>query len=450
MKQTLLITLGLALASSSFAQKTIPGSIYLPSEDGENANTMVVPKEFAFNNKPLLSIFNREKSSQISIYDENIDLVKTFDIDDNKTFDYTLVYQNETRDVTSVDEKGVNKTDLNQSYKEWLEREQMVDPSVTEYSFIITKQENGDSIISADYSKISYSYTTNEQMYFGYSIFGLKYPRLYWIASKGNMYQCKTSYTVSYSDWKANGQTEEPSSRPLRHICLYNLNLDNGAGTNNTNGTYFMVSQTLFNQDEDYEYIIPKLALVGDTDEGPDDEVIVNPSNSESIETTRTTLVSEKSNVGIVGFQVVSSNGKIIKDLTFDEGFACKYRGYERFALITMGGNRYLAFSNGSTIFYKIDSQTSAIKKVNVAPGSLFVQPTVVNKNATINVSLGDNNDKASDIVVVSMSGNKVKSVNVPANQSQVQIPINISSGVYCVSRVQQGKVNETKKIIVK
>ena len=35
------------------AQKTTPGSFYWPSPDGENANSMVIPKEYAYKNKPI-------------------------------------------------------------------------------------------------------------------------------------------------------------------------------------------------------------------------------------------------------------------------------------------------------------------------------------------------------------------------------------------------------------
>ena len=80
----------------------------------------------------------------------------------------------------------------------------------------------------------------------------------------------------------------------------------------------------------------------------------------------------------------------------------------------------------------------------------MFISPSVVDKNTTINVSLGDNNDKGSEIVVVSMSGNKVDSANMPSGQKQIQLSANMPSGIYCVSRLQQGKVNETKKIIIK
>lgn len=449
MKHYLLLTLCLGLANIAMAQKSTPGGFYFPSQPSENEDAMIVPKEFSYNGKPLLAFRNREERNQVMIYDENIDLVKSFDINDNNHFNYTLKYQTEEREITKVTEKNKSQEDLGTSFQNWFSSNQMMDPSLTMEALNVTKVENGDSIISVDYSK-THSYTTNEEMYFGYSYFGMKYPKIYWICSKGNMLQCRTSYSVTYSDWKTTGTTTESFSERLPHIYLYNLNLDNGDGTN---GTYFDVSQTLFNQDEDFEYIIPKLALVKEgSGEDGDGTTIITPSTEESIETTRSTIISEKSQVATVGFQVVSSNGKILKDLNFDNGFSFNYRYYAtRIALITIGGNKYLTFSNGtSTIFYKIDSQTSSVKMVKETPSSMFISPSVVDKNTTINVSLGDNNDKGSEIVVVSMSGNKVDSANMPSGQKQIQLSANMPSGIYCVSRLQQGKVNETKKIIIK
>lgn len=450
MKQYLFLTLCLSIANVAIAQKTTPGSFYWPSPDGEGTNSMVIPKEYAYNNKPLLTFTERQNPSHIMVYDENIEQIKAFDIDNNKEFSYTLTYQTETRDVTSVTEVDLHKNDLGQSFKEWLEREQRYDSSVPS-ALNINKNENGDSIISVDYSKLQNQYNTNEQMYFGYSYFGLKYPKLYWIASKGNLYECRTSYNVTYSDWKPTGEKEERTfSERQPHICLYNLNLDNGGGTNCTNGTYFEISQTLFNQDEDYEYIIPKLALVASTSDGSYDD---SPGTSygDNIQTTRSIVVSDKSELAAVGFQVVSSNGNIIKDINFDGDFSFRFRSYDRFALLTIGGNRYLTIAtNEGTAFYKIDNTISDIRKIKVTKESMFVQPSVVDKNTTINVSLGDNNDKGSEIVIVSMSGNKVDAVNMPSGQKQAQLSANMPTGIYCVSRLQNGTVNETKKIIVK
>lgn len=447
MKKALFLA-ALAVSASSFAQKSTPGgSLYIPSSENY---MMVVPKEFAYNGKPLLTVVDRESDSQVSVYDENIELVKTFEIDQSKTFDYSKTYQTEKREVTAVTEIVNNKTDMGCSFDEWLTREAALGADAD--ALIITQKENGDSVITVDYDKSGYA--LNKQMYFGYSLLGMKYPRQYWLASQGKLYQYKSSYTATYSDWVATGQNVVPESVTLPYIDLYNLNLDNGAGTNVSNGTYFLVSQTLFNDDEDYEYIIPKLAMVSKTSDGsasPGD-IVIDTSVSDGLEaTTRTTLVAEKSTVAMVGFKVVSSAGNVLCDLDFDDDFSISYESYKRYALVTIGGNRYLTFSsNDGTVFYKIDAQASSIKKVKATAGSLFVQPTVVNGNATINVSLGDDNSDGSDIVVTSMSGSKVTSASVPPTQSQAQLSVSAPSGVYCVSRVQQGKASETKKIVVK
>lgn len=447
MKKILLLSLAFSLAHISFAQKTTPGTYYWPRSYGENNNSMVVPKEYAYNAKPLLTFTDRTNPSHIMVYDENIELIKSFDIDNDKEFTYTLIYQKESREA-SASVVSTDKNNLNKSFSEWLDQEKLYDSSI-EQALVITKQENGDSIISIDYSKQSSSYMSNKTMYFGYNYFGLKYPRFYYTTSNGTMYECSASYSVVYSEWKPTGETEENTySLKQRHIALYNLNLDNGGGTNVTNGTYFEISQTLFNQDEDFEYIIPKYALVNSGAISSD--MTTEPTTDDEITTTRSTVISEKALPAIVGFQVVSSSGNIVREINFDNGFYIveTTRG---FALITIGGNRYITISNGSeTLFYKIDNQGTDIKKVKTAKGSMFLQPTITDKNSTINVTLGDANEKGSDIMVTSTSGMMINSINVPAGQTETQMSINAPSGMYCVSRIQNGKVNDTKKVIVK
>lgn len=233
------------------------------------------------------------------------------------------------------------------------------------------------------------------------------------------------------------------------HISLYNLNLDNGGGTNRTNGTYFEISQTLFNQDEDYEYLIPKYALVN-SDMSSSDITADYSTTYEDIVITRSTITSDKSLLAMVGFQVVSSSGTIVKEINFDDGFYIvnTNRG---FALLTIGGNRYITVSNGEeTLFYKVDNQSTDIMKVKSTQGSMFLETTVTGQNSTINVTLGDANEKGSDIMVTSASGMKINSVNVPAGQTDTQMSINAPSGMYCVSRIQNGKVKDSKKVMVK
>lgn len=451
-------------ANAAYAQKTPSGRIFFT--DVEPNLSISIPKEFTYNHKPLLSFITGvddlgNTSNQINIYDENIDLIKSFNILDDKKFNYTLTYNVQKRDVKNVN-KNEDKTAIGnfESVDQWIE-EQSRYGTIDRNSFIIKEQENGDKVISMDYSNEPYG-QTNEQMYYCYSYFGFQYPLRYWIWSQGVMYQCYASYSVEYTEWTNDGTTTKDKSIDLTHLYLLGINLDNGNNFG-VNENYFEVSQTLLNEDEDYEYLIPKCALSANNP----GESMGNIDSGETwygdrIITEQETLAEGKNNVVMVGFQVVSSNGNIVKDLDFSNGFEAAIEsntaGYSSkycAAVITIGGNRYLAFNgwyNGkeSTIFYKIDNTSNSIKQVKITPTTMKVKPAIVTKSSTINVSLGDDNSKGSEIVVVSMSGNKVKSVSVPKNQKEVQIPINASSGVYCVSRIQQGKINETKKIIVK
>lgn len=97
-----------------------------------------------------------------------------------------------------------------------------------------------------------------------------------------------------------------------------------------------------------------------------------------------------------------------------------------------------------------MDTQTTDIKKVKTAKGSMSLQPTVTDKNSTINVTLGDANENGSDIMITSTSGMRISSINVPAGQTATQMTIDAPSRMYCVSRIQNGKINDTKKVIVK
>ena len=198
---------------------------------------------------------------------------------------------------------------------------------------------------------------------------------------------------------------------------------------------------------------MPKFKLSTRGNIGVDNTVISDDDGK--IITSQSTVISDKKNLALAGFQVLSENGSVISDITFDSDFE-GYLNVNYAFVITMGNNVYLAFdgsANGSraTIFYKIDRKnSSAIQKVKVAPSVMSLSPTIVRGGSTINVTFDDANEKGSEIVVVSASGASVKSYHVPAGQTSAQIQTNTSVGMHCVSRLQENKVTDTKKIIVK
>ena len=433
-----------ALATTSAAQ-SITGRFEFGYADRA---ALSVPKEFSYGSVPYLVLVDNNDQNNIQVYDENLDVVKTIAMKESMPFNYQLTCQAETREVTAVNETYKNSYCSYESYEAFIQRESLVDPYFNESCLIIKDFGDGTRKITVDYTNSGY--TTNRQMYFAYDYFGMQYPKVYFIENSEGLTGYRVEYAVEYSEWQATGTTVNDYSADQDRIRLCNINLNNGDGRANS---YFEVSQTLFNSDEGFEYILPKYKLSANGNVGGS-YVINGGGDTEQITTQRSVVISEQKELALAGFQVLSEDGNVVSDITFDGDFEgsidldCAF-------VITIGNTTYLAFdgySNGqsSTIFYKIDRSTSSIQKVKTAPSTMKLTPTVVNSGSTINVNFGDDNVKGSDLVVVSASGAAVQTYHVPAGQTSAQIQANTSAGMYCISRLQKNKVAETKKIIVK
>ena len=448
MKHFTLLLVSCVCGLTAHAQMTVTGRFELGSP---NYAALSIPQEFSYDNSPKLTMYdNSSQQESMLIYDEDLNLVKTVDLGRDMTFDYQLTYQDLKREVKEVSEKGKQQTRTYSSFQYFVEQNMIMDPTFTQ-KLIITIQENGDSLITYDYSNNQYG-VTNEKMYFAYNYFGRKYPKIYWICSQGKMYEYRTRYAITYTDWHSAGTHTSTEHKKMERIKLCNINLNRGDGRANY---YFVVSQTLFNHDAAYEYVVPKFKL-SSKETAPSDEVsiIYNPDEDETVVTTGSAVISEESKLALAGFKVVSADGTVVNDLDFDGDFKGNIDIYYAY-VITIGKNTYLAFNGTvggkrSTVFYKIDRTTSSIRQVKKAALSMMLSPVVAGRNATIDIKLKDENNAGSEIAVVSASGTQVEHISMPANQTSSQFNINASSGIYCVSRIQKGKVIETKKIVIK
>lgn len=348
---------------------------------------------------------------------------------------------------------------------EWIAEQNRYGNDVSK-ALSFTRQENGDTLVTVDYDKVEMmGGRSNANMYFAYSTFGLQYPLRYWIfeAKPYNDYgwrymnQYDAVYNAEYSDWRDAGTKNVDKSTSLSHLYLCNVDLDGGGSL--AGNSYFDVSQTLFNTDEDFEYLVPKCALsanypgasMGDVDYS-DDVWFGN----DRIVTEQTTLASEKQHVVMTGFQVVSSSGSVVKDLDFAGGFEAALSGSNYCAaVITIGGNRYLTFNgwvNGkeSVIFFKIDNTSTAIKPLKIEAAAMTVKTDKGQGGSSLRVSFIDGNADGSDIVVTSATGQTLLKTTVPAGEAQTRLSLSVSPGTYCVSRLQNSRVCETKKVVLR
>ena len=446
MRRIISTALFLSIAVAQYAQIITTGKMELGYPDH---SAMSIPKEFSYNNVPYLTMYDNTEDRNLLIYNDDLELMKTINIHQEHTFDYQLTYQDEEREISAVTVVEENEQDYGMSYEMWLQQQQNMEPTFTESKLTITKEANGDSLIIVDYSENGYFPV--EQLYFNYSYFGKQYPNRYWRCKNGNMFLYNVRYEITYTDWHVTGTRTENLQENLRRLYLCNINLNYGIGRTNY---YFEASQTLFNDDDKFEYIIPKYVL---SEKGSSFNYdVVNPGGiygEEPVEVKRSTVISEKDKLALVGFQVVSEDGSIIKDITFDNGFQANSAPHYVF-IITIGEKTYMAFEGyenetSCTLFYKIDRATSSINKVRIAPVQMSVSPTIVDRGVPINVTFADGNADGSTIQVYSNNGIRIGSSSVPAGQSQTQIRVDGAAGMYHVIRTS-AKGKGSQKIIVK
>ncbi|MBQ8046347.1 MAG: hypothetical protein IJ196_00240 [Prevotella sp.] len=446
MKRLSFLPLMAAYALASTAQITTTGQADLgyPSH-----NAISIPKEFCHTGMPLLTLYDNSDEENLLIYNEDLELIQTVKRGQEHTFDYRLTYQDEEREVEKVVISDEHEECLYLTFDEWTARQAATDPSFTASRLTITTESDGDSLITYDLS--SNPYLPIEQLYFNYNYFGKQYPRLYWRCKNGQMYSCRASYSVAYTEWHTTGTHSENMQETLHALLLCNINLNHGDGRSDC---YFEVSQTLFNDDDEFEYIIPRYAMSAKGSGNSDihDEPY-DPSGEETIELKRKIVISEQPFLALTGFQIVDTSGKTVKELLFDDGFEASISPHYAF-VITIGTKTYLAFEGYKdeqrcTVFYLVDRSTNSIKKIETAPAQLSVTPIIAPKGTAINVYLDGNQAKNSEIIAYSATGAQIKRIAVPAGQASTQLSI-ATPGLYTIIQQQDNSIKASRKIILK
>lgn len=209
------------------------------------------------------------------------------------------------------------------------------------------------------------------------------------------------------------------------------------------NGNFYL-SQTLYNDDANLEYMLPLF-------EGQN-RAYEEDLNQDGIIDRKVTEYSDE----IVGYSIASENGTIIQNVRFGDGITAPYSSLEP-EIFLFGDKCYLAFncyqtineneSQKVTLVYSIDRKTSAIQQVAMHRGA-YVSPTIADRSETIRVQLDD--AAAREVQVVNAAGKTVVRIPVKAGQQEVNIPArHLSRGVNVVN-VVGSKDNSSTKVIVK
>ena len=202
--------------------------------------------------------------------------------------------------------------------------------------------------------------------------YGKKYPRVFYLWQNGYIYYCSNTYyrdesiysekqvSFSYSEWKETGDVNEETDIQTWGIGFINYDNDQLI-FNSEDGDGLCLTQTLFNEDEQYEYLnFPISSYVLSESENNPEKPICSDCYDESTSFTETT--SRLYRASYSGFNVMSETGNNLQSISFPNGFIMK--GYIHTQIIKLSNEYYIICTgemndNAAMLVYKINRTSS-------------------------------------------------------------------------------------------
>ena len=241
-------------------------------------------------------------------------------------------------------------------------------------------------------------------------------------------------YVTYTGDW-----TEERTSDHTSHCSMSTYITDFDGTWEYAN---IQLTQTLFNDDDEYEYIIPETSIIRDRqieeDRDGDGEI---------------DRITEDYDTHYTGFSIKSSNGQIMQTINIENGYYVD----NALQLLQINEKTYLKAyvypleeQYGSYyIYYPIKPNSTGINPLG-APMKMKVSPRMADRSESFTVELDGDSSAEREVVVVNSAGQTVWKRKVPAGQRTVTIgAARLGKGVNVV-RVNGGKGAESCKVIVK
>lgn len=280
------------------------------------------------------------------------------------------------------------------------------------------------------------------ERYYYYETYKTTYPYSYFVWRKdsdryGNNY---TEYSVEYrcEDFGYTGIYDD--AREVTNYETGKMFYIHCKSASSGNMGSSIMTQTLFNEDENFEYVIPILKTI-------DVSYTMNHSKVEGKEVVKS------------GFKVVNDNGAVVAEVNLpndlfiseDRNMCAYFFNNKKYLKLT--GYKYddnHHYRSYYSIIYEINSANSSIKIVG-EPKRVSVNPTTPLRGAIVTVTLDETVTNLSNVRVISTSGQVMLSQKICPGERELHIDTGrFERGVYIVT-VEDGKtVRESSKIIVR
>lgn len=403
MNKKLLLS-GAAILAASTAIAQISDT---PSFESEEACTLsVVPAEICAGNLPQVVIVNE---GEITVLDNNFKEINRF------SFDVQTGKQTNTF-FTAI-------PILEVSYQN---EEQIAAGTTFTFSTALTYlQENfgGISFKTEEHGSETWfiEYYWNDWQY------GENFPQTFIILkSDGSLYRVVREYNgtpTGYTDtW-----IEEPNSTPETNDFTYGVSKNylyiNGFEVYSG----ITVSQKLFNDDDNYEYLVP--VLTSGTRENFWGDCIDGKYQNKTVITGDF----------VTGVKLMNDKGAVLQTFDADGSYSNAY---------ILGDNKYIAFDD--KYYYRISGNgTGALTEVAL-PAGVKISPRVAQRSTPIDITVGDDTTTRT-VKVIGTNGMVMMTTEIPAGITSTSINTSrLPAGMYVVT-VDDGSNNvENCKIVIR
>lgn len=269
-----------------------------------------------------------------------------------------------------------------------------------------------------------------------------------WNKNLGNLTAIGTSYRDSYTgEWQKSleddnyDEEEEWMDEGIVPFCV-------GEFIGEMDGGIF-ATQTLFNNDEKWEFLRPAYKEVAISDSYYERD----RDGDGEIDYKQTRYTNR-----LKAYEVISEEGNVLSTIPVPEGDWCdplliQWDGEVYFGIsvedeIEQDGDYYY---EEHMVIYSIDKNSSSVKKIASTP-AMRVSPALAERNSTVNVTLDSETVKnGGELIITDSNGRTVGRSHVEAGQTSVPVATDrMGSGVYNITLTEKGQKVENARIIVK
>lgn len=304
-----------------------------------------------------------------------------------------------------------------------------------------------DSIAVKDDGSTYFYTNAYYQSYF----YGKQYPMLYFVWKGESLEAHGLKYKQTYTgEWKQELKEDSyyEENEWLWDVQMFPFCVGEIIGEVDDWG--INATQTLFNNDEKWEFLRPIYT-----------EVISNTRESDRDDDGEIDYKEITYRDRLKAYEIVSEDGNVLSSFLISEG------DYYDPRLILWDGETYFGICVEKKIeeddytedylyeeymvIYSIDKNASSVKKIASTP-AMRVSPALAERNSTVNVTLDAETIKnGGELIITDSNGRTVGRSHVEAGQTSVPVTTDrMGSGVYNITLTEKGQKVENARIIVK